>query len=217
MRTATGSLLIAAAVAAAATGCSSGDANAASTTTGSSTTTSTASTTTTTEPTTTTEDPIATAEQAAYDTVVGSAEAWRECVTHTPTCDPTEAFSPYYAGQILGLAVKVIEDNQSKGWDSRPSENPADGMVELISAEVSGDPPNEVLVTYCERNGIVVFEEAAGPNGEDIIINDTETSSVREKTIRLDDDGTWRVHAGQTLTEFDGLGGCEDQQAGDKT
>lgn len=171
-----------------------------------STTPTTASTTTA---PTTTIDEIAAAEAAAAEAVLAESRAWLDCVADPQVCDPEETFLMYSGGRSADVLLAAFEDWKANGWASRPPLDPAHSSKEIIDTVVVDDPPSEVQVVVCTIDGSLLVDPGAAPDGSDVIINDDISSTLAALSVLLSDDGRWRVHDRQILSQREGAEGCE--------
>jgi hypothetical protein len=181
----------------------------ASTTTGPPTTTpppTTATPTTALETTTTANEEAAT-KRAIERAIVEERVAYVNAVMHPRSRAAERRLRNAYSAAIVEEAIANLITVRENGWIARPHPTIPDaaqveGEVELLGAK-------RAQATQCTVSSAILVEPGAGPNGEDVIVND-QVVARRSTTTVVFERGRWRISTRDRQGEWLGEESCPD-------
>lgn len=151
---------------------------------------STNTTATTAAPTRTTTTVPLDAETVIRATLEKSFSDFSSCLTSMPNCDPT-VLEATRAGDLLAGNVARINEWNDAGYTVIDR----DQYRYVIESVEFGEDETTATATVCLTDGSKLVQPGAGPDGADVIIDDTFVSGRDAWEMRLDDDGKWRAYA----------------------
>lgn len=141
------------------------------------------------------ESPESTDEPVDAETVIRSTldqtfNDFSECLTSMPECDPT-VLETTRAGELLATNVARIEEWNAAGYTVIDR----DQFRFVVEAVELDDDETTATATACIADGSKLINPGAGPEGADVIIDDTFVSGREAWEMRLDDDVQWRAYS----------------------
>jgi hypothetical protein len=131
---------------------------------------------------------------------------FRRCIAAPASCDPTTmtaADSPVRA-RLLESTKELVRKN----WIIRRNES--DPTVIRVDSVVFNDQRTVATLKDCFWDTAIAIQPNAGPNGEDIIVDDTKASFEDLVTMVLSD-GRWYISEQQKLATYQGVNKCAGQ------
>ncbi len=125
------------------------------------------------------------------------------CIAAPASCDPTSFTSPNSAARasIASYAAALA----SKKWIGR--QNVSDPTVAVVASVVFNESRTVATLKECLWDTGVAVEPNAGPNGEDVIVDDGKGSFENTVTMVLSD-GKWLTSERMQLVLHDGVNLC---------
>ncbi|HWL41635.1 MAG TPA: hypothetical protein VNQ73_01740 [Ilumatobacter sp.] len=120
---------------------------------------------------------------------------WRECVRSLPVCDPT-VFAEVGVASVVEAFSEQIRHEQALLHEA---ENVDSYTYLVLTTERDA---GRVVVTVCQRDGIVVFERP--PDGKEQLVTDRFVSKIREWHVDPTESG-WRIVGATTVEEASDL------------
>jgi hypothetical protein len=128
------------------------------------------------------------------------------CIAAPASCDPTaftSADSPLRAG-LLESTKALVEKN----WIVR--QNVSDPRIAHVGSVVFNDQRTLATLQECFWDSAITLKPNAGPNGEDVIVDDSKSSFDNVVTMVLSD-GRWFISEKKELARHDGVNKCAGQ------
>lgn len=125
------------------------------------------------------------------------------CIGAPVTCDPT-TFTP--ANSAVGTRlVQSAKELAEKQWIVRQNEiDPATAVVESIAFD---DKRTVATLKECEWDSAVTLRPNAGPNGDDIIVDDSKSSYENTVTMVLSE-GRSLISEKKEVAKYEGVNQC---------
>lgn len=139
--------------------------------------------------TTTTVDPRPSADAAVRATVDQAIADFSACLVALPACDPA-GLAATRADPMLAVNSQRITEWNRKGYTVIDRDQ---FRYVIESVDVAADLQH-ATATVCFADGSKLVHPGAGPDGASVIIDDKYMSGREAWDVRLDSDGTWRVH-----------------------
>ena len=125
------------------------------------------------------------------------------CIGAPGACDPTT-----FTAADSPLRAKLFESSKElteKKWIARQNESdPASAVVESI---VFNDKRTVATLKECEWDTGIAVQPNAGPNGEDIIVDDSKLSAENTVTAVISD-GRWLLSDRREIARYEGVNKC---------
>ena len=125
------------------------------------------------------------------------------CIGAPGSCDPTT-----FSAADSPLRSKLLESTKElveKNWIARKNESdPATAVFESI---VFNDKRTVATLKECEWDTGIAIQPNAGPNGEDIIVDDSKLSAENTVTAVLSD-GKWLLSDRREIARYEGVNKC---------
>jgi hypothetical protein len=128
------------------------------------------------------------------------------CIAAPVSCDPT-AFTPADSP----LRARLLESTKAlveKNWVVR--ENVSDPTIDRVASVLFNDLRTVATLKVCSWDSAITLKPNAGPNGEDIIVDDSKSSFDNAVTMVLSG-GRWFISEIKELTKYEGLNKCAGQ------
>jgi hypothetical protein len=131
---------------------------------------------------------------------------FRRCIAAPALCDPTTmtaADSP-----VRAKLTQSVKELAEKNWIIRRNES--DPTVIRVDSVVFNSERTTATLKDCFWDTAIALQPNAGPNGEDIIVDDTKASFEDVVTMVLSD-GRWYISEQQKLATYEGVNKCAGQ------
>jgi hypothetical protein len=176
---------------------------------GEGTVTTTTTTTTTTAAPTTTLDPLAVEEAAVSEAAEQARMARSNAFINLDDPTAIDALGLYYVldGSALAEVHLGIQDLVEGGWRVRPNPTvPETLTVEDVTFDNPSAPTGAELVV-CIVDSAVIYEPGTGPDGGDVIVDDSVVA--RRSVYEMTKDGdAWKLREVVRGESWDGLVEC---------
>jgi hypothetical protein len=129
--------------------------------------------------------------------------AARSCIASPASCDPV----PFTAADSL-LRARLIESTKElaeKKWIVRRNES--DPSIAVVESVAFDDKRAVATLKECLWDSSTTLQPNAGPNGEDIIVDDTKSSYENTVTMVLDQ-GRWQMSDRRQMAISEGVNTC---------
>ena len=129
--------------------------------------------------------------------------AARQCIAAPASCDPV----PFTAADSL-LRARLLESTKAlaeKMWIVRRNES--DPSAAVVESVVFDDRRAVATLRECLWDSSVTLQPNAGPNGEDVIVDDSKSSYQNSVTMVLAD-GRWQMSDRRQLSASEGVNEC---------
>jgi hypothetical protein len=169
--------------------------------------TTTAATTTSDAPTTTV-DPAAALADLIKQTRLAAEEARSAALADPSNADLRTAIANFRTGGALARAIATLDDLVANGQVVR--RNPANPTTITFEGKLqlpAGPDGAEAHLIECRVDSDVLYEVGTGPNGTDVLINDTVIAE-RLRTRYVLEGGTWKIEGGEQLGSWTGASTC---------
>jgi hypothetical protein len=140
--------------------------------------------------TTTTLDPKAVAEAEIRRAVNLASESFSACLVAMPACDPA-TLAVARGGELLANNMARITEWNAAGYTVIDR----DQFRFVIESVVVAEDNTQSTVIVCIADGSKLIRAGAGPDGADVMVDDTFVSGRDAFDMRLDPDGAWRAYA----------------------
>ena len=158
--------------------------------------------TTTVAATTTSSAPATSTDQAVRNAIDKARADGDACMRALPKCD-VATLAASRGGVSLESLTKVITQYNAEGQVSRNRER---NHYKIESVTIQGSARASAVV--CNTDGSERVLPGAGPNGVDIIVNDSFVSRRDTYEMQLDADGVWRLYGGSIIGDPSGVDLC---------
>jgi hypothetical protein len=128
------------------------------------------------------------------------------CIAAPTSCDPTtftSADSP-----LRTRLLESLKELAKKNWIVR--ENDTDPTIDRIASVVFNDRRTAATLKVCSWDSSITLQPNAGPNGEDVIVDDSKSSFDNAVTMVIFD-GQWFISEIKELTKYEGMNKCAGQ------
>ena len=150
----------------------------------------------------TTVAPAAATEQAVRNAIDKARADGDACMRALPRCD-ISTLAASRGGVSLESLTKVLTQYNAEGQVSRNRER---NHYKIESVTIQGADRASAVV--CNTDGSERVLPGAGPNGVDIIVNDSFLSRRDTYEMQLDADGVWRLYGGSIIGNPSGVDLC---------
>jgi hypothetical protein len=162
-------------------------------------------TTTTVSPTTTTMSP-ADLEKLVRQRHGEISLDLRRCIAAPGSCDPSEFTSA--DSPLRAKLVQLTNELAEKNWIVRL--NDSDPTIIRVDSVVFNDKRTVATLQECFWDSAITLKPNAGPNGEDIIVDESKASFDNVVTM-MHSDGRWFITEKKILARYDGVNKCAGQ------
>ena len=125
------------------------------------------------------------------------------CIGAPGACDPTT-----FTAADSPLRAKLFESSKElteKKWIAR--QNESDPATAVIDSIVFNDKRTVATLKECLWDTGIAIQPNAGPNGEDIIVDDSKLSAENTVTVVLSD-GRWLLSDRREIARHEGVNQC---------
>ena len=125
------------------------------------------------------------------------------CIGAPGACDPTT-----FTAADSPLRAKLFESSKElteKKWIAR--QNESDPATAVIDSIVFNDQRTVATLKECLWDTGIAIQPNAGPNGEDIIVDDSKLSAENTVTVVLSD-GRWLLSDRREIARHEGVNQC---------
>lgn len=151
--------------------------------------TSTTTTTASMSTSTTTSEPPPSLEDEIRAAIALAQQTFSDCLVAMPECDPS-TLDVARAGPLLERNVARVQEWNAAGYTVR-NRDEFRYVIETITPSADGLTAS---ATVCIADGSDLVQPGAGPDGADVIVDDSFTSGRSAWEMRLDPDGRWRAY-----------------------
>jgi hypothetical protein len=135
--------------------------------------------------------PTAKVEADVRAAVTNAASGFSACLIALPKCD-VATLAATRAGDTLAINTKRINEWNAAGYVVRERDK---FRIVIESVELAPDLKRATAMV-CYADGSKLISPGTGPDGADVVIDDTYGSGREAWDMRLDADGVWRLYWG---------------------
>jgi hypothetical protein len=130
----------------------------------------------------------------------------RRCIAAPGSCDPTKFTSA--DSPLRAKLVQLTKELAEKNWIVRL--NDSDPTIIRVDSVVFNDNRTVATLQECFWDSAITLKPNAGPNGEDIIVDESKASFDNVVTMARSD-GRWFITERKILARYDGVNKCVGQ------